>query len=128
LQGDATELGRVVLNLLVNALDAVESRGGVVHVSLREAKPQREAGTSADFYDFRDKAGRALLLEVRDDGVGMSADTRRNIFQPFFSTKADGHGFGLSTVLGTVRGHAGALEVESALGRGTTFRIWFPCE
>jgi signal transduction histidine kinase len=58
----------------------------------------------------------------------MAADTRCNIFQPFFSTKTDGHGFGLSTVLGTVRGHGGALEVESALGRGTTFRVWFPCE
>jgi signal transduction histidine kinase len=127
-RGDATELSRVVLNLLVNALDAVESRGGTVHVTLTEGKPAREGGSSGDFYDFRDSAGPSLLLQVSDDGVGMSADTRRSIFQPFFSTKRDGHGFGLSTVLGTVRGHGGALEVESALGRGTSFRIWFPCE
>lgn len=124
--GDATEISRVVLNLVVNALDAVQSHGGVVQLAVREGRPEPAVG--GDFYDFRAKGGPAVLLEVSDDGVGMSGETRRGIFQPFFTTKAEGHGFGLSTVLGTVRGHAGVLEVQSALGRGTTFRVWFPCD
>lgn len=125
-QGDTTEVRRAVLNLLVNALDAVQSHGGSVRVSVRADAPTMMS--ESDSYDFRDGGGPAVLLEVSDDGVGMSAETRRGIFQPFFSTKADGHGFGLATVLGTVRSHAGAIEVESELGAGTTFRLWFPCK
>jgi signal transduction histidine kinase len=126
-RGDATEIHRAVLNLVVNALDAVQAGGGSVHLSVRRGSNEPTPG-DAEMYDFRSGGGDTVLLEVSDDGVGMSTEVRRQMFQPFFSTKADGHGFGLSTVFGTVRGHAGAIEVKSALGRGTTFRIWLPCE
>lgn len=124
--GDATEIRRAVMNLVVNALDAVHDSGGSIRLAVRAGQPDPSPG--ADFYDFRSKDGPNVLIEVSDDGVGMSAETRRGMFQPFFSTKAEGHGFGLATVLGTVRGHTGAIEVESSLGQGTTFRIWLPCE
>jgi signal transduction histidine kinase len=125
-KGDATEIHRAVLNLVVNALDAVRTSGSSVRLAVRSGRP--EPSSNADFYDFRSTPGPTVLLEISDDGIGMSAGTRRGMFQPFFSTKADGHGFGLATVLGTVRGHEGAIEVESSLGLGTTFRIWLPCE
>jgi len=69
--------------------------------------------------------GRYVLLEVRDDGPGMVAGTVDRIFEPFFTTKFTGRGLGLAAVLGVVRGHRGALSVESSPGRGTVFRILF---
>jgi CheY-like chemotaxis protein len=69
--------------------------------------------------------GRYVSLEVRDDGPGMDAETVDRIFEPFFTTKFTGRGLGLAAVLGVVRGHRGALSVESAPGRGTVFRILF---
>jgi signal transduction histidine kinase len=66
------------------------------------------------------------VFEVEDDGAGMSGETQTRMFEPFFTTKVDGHGFGLASVLGIVRAHEGALQVESALGRGTILRVWIP--
>lgn len=124
IMGDATDMHRAIMNLVVNALDAVQGRGGTVRITVREDAPAPLVGDET--YDFRKFAGSTVLVEVRDDGTGMDEATRRRLFQPFFTTKSDGHGFGLPTVLGTVRGHDGALAVETAPGRGTTFRLWFP--
>jgi signal transduction histidine kinase len=70
--------------------------------------------------------GTYAFLEVRDNGPGMDADTLSRIFNPFFTTKQSGHGLGLAAVQGIVRGHRGALHVDSAPGRGARFCAWFP--
>lgn len=124
-QGDETQLRQVVLNLVANAGEAVGARGGrvelttqVVQVQVRElASAQGGAGLVP---------GRYALLEVADDGPGMDASTRERVFEPFFSTKLSGRGLGLAAVLGIVRGHGGAVTVESAPGRGSRFRVLLP--
>ena len=70
--------------------------------------------------------GRFVWLSVSDTGCGMDEETQRRIFEPFYTTKFTGRGLGLSAVLGIVRGHKGALYLESQLGKGSTFRILFP--
>lgn len=120
-QGDATALRQVVLNLIVNAFDALAPSGGRVTLRLRATPPPVDIA-----FDFRRGAPAFVLLEVEDDGPGMSPETQARVFEPFFTTKPEGHGFGLASVLGIVRGHEGALEVDSLLGRGTTLRIWIP--
>lgn len=120
-EGDATALRQVVLNLIVNGLDALSQNGGCVKLRLRETPPPVDLA-----FDFRRGAAAFVLFEVEDDGTGMSPETQARIFEPFFTTKPDGHGFGLASVLGIVRGHEGALEVDSMLGRGTVLRVWIP--
>ncbi len=67
-----------------------------------------------------------VCLTVADTGWGIAPETQARMFEPFFSTKADGHGLGLGIVQGIVHGHDGALDVDSVVGAGTTFRVWLP--
>lgn len=123
-QLDAVAVGRAVMNLLVNALEALPAEGGQITLSVREAEPStvaRERG-----YDFRVGSGRCGLIEVTDTGVGIPAKLVARVSDPFFTTKARGSGFGLATVLGTVRAHRGVFHVESSEGKGSRFCIWLP--
>jgi PAS domain S-box-containing protein len=122
---DVGQIQQVLMNLVINAAEAIGERGGTVTV----ATGGREV-TASDQGLWRASGqplapGRYMSLEVRDDGPGMDADTVDRIFEPFFTTKFTGRGLGLAAVLGVVRGHRGALSVESAPGRGTVFRILF---
>jgi signal transduction histidine kinase len=113
IKADPSQLEQVLLNLAVNARDAMPD-GGAVTIATGH-------GTDA--------AGRArVTLSVTDTGVGMTAEVRDRIFEPFFTTKAvgKGTGLGLSTVYGVVTQSGGTIDVESAVGRGTTFTVSFP--
>jgi len=124
--GNRATLLQVLMNLLTNASDALGGEEGGIAVSARRvARPDERfrhalgAEVSAD--------GKAwVLVEVRDTGVGMDEATRGRIFEPFFSTKAKGHGLGLAACLGIVSSHGGAIAVESTLGRGSTFSVLLP--
>lgn len=121
---DAIAIGRAVMNLLVNALEALPAEGGHIRLSVREAEPSTLA--RARGYDFRTEAGRCALVEVTDTGVGIPPQLVARVSDPFFTTKARGSGLGLATVLGTVRAHRGVFHVESSEGKGSRFCIWLP--
>ncbi|MGC3999927.1 MAG: response regulator [Anaeromyxobacter sp.] len=114
---DADQLAQVLLNLAVNARDAMPD-GGPLRIRTGEARgPVR---------DLDLPAGRWVTLAVSDGGVGMSEEVRSRIFEPFFTTKEAGTGLGLATVYGIVRQAGGAIRVESRPGAGTTFTVHLP--
>ncbi|MCU0619680.1 MAG: ATP-binding protein [Gemmatimonadaceae bacterium] len=124
-EGDAVQLRQVVMNLVVNATEALDGEPGEVTVRLTTADVASPAALSA-WASPECVAGRYVVLEVRDTGSGIDAGVLARIFDPFFSTKPTGRGLGLATVLGIVDRHGGFVAVDSVPGRGTTFRIHLP--
>lgn len=124
-KADATQLRQIVMNLVLNAVDALAGRNGEIRIRTSVASIDRplltRCVTGAGLPE-----GEYVTLEISDTGCGMSADVLNKIFDPFFTTKVSGRGLGLAAVLGIVRGHNGAMQVESAVGRGTTFRLYLP--
>ncbi len=125
-EGDATQLRQVVINLVANASEAVAERGGTVTVRTGPIRADDEAPRPSH-PNAGPAKGPAVFLEVEDSGCGMTADVIDKMFDPFFTTKFTGRGLGLAVVQGVVRGHRGALQVRSEPGRGTTFRLVLPC-
>ena len=125
-QADRSQMEQVLLNLYVNAWQAMP-KGGRLFVATRseiiEGRPARP-GTAAP------PSGPCVRLTVRDTGIGMDAATRERIFDPFFTTKERGRGtgLGLASVYGIIRNHGGGIDVISAPGAGTTFTIYFPAD
>ncbi len=125
IHADVSQIRQVVMNLITNAADAIGPAGGEILVSGGTVQADREYISQA--YHGKDSApGRYVFLEVRDDGCGMNEKTKARLFDPFFTTKFAGRGLGLSALLGIVRGHSGAVMVESEPGEGSTFRVLFP--
>jgi len=124
-EGDPAQVQQVVMNLITNAAEAMEGAEGVVRLHTR-AEDLRDVDAVANVLAEPIRPGRYVVLEVRDGGDGLDPELRGRIFDPFFSTKGHGRGLGLSTVIGVVRGHGGALEVETPSTGGTVFRAWFP--
>jgi signal transduction histidine kinase len=110
LAGDATQLQQVLLNLAINARDAMSNGGRLV--------------IQAD--NVTDPTGSYVRIRVADTGHGMPADVREKIFEAFYTTKAEGTGIGLSMVASIVERHGGRIEVDSEPGRGTEFRVFLP--
>ena len=124
IEADKTQLEQVVMNLLINAAEAIGESGGTLEVTAgyRHFAQDARHGYIAE----NEIRGGYVSLEVRDDGAGMDQETLRRIFDPFFTTKFMGRGLGLSAVLGIMRSHKGAIRVSSEPGRGTTFELLFP--
>ena len=125
IQGDATQLRQVIMNLVINASESIVSSGGVI--SLTTGRSNLEQPLPSEFGLGSDlPAGEYIFFEVTDNGCGMTAETRAKVFDPFFTSKFSGRGLGLAAVLGIVRGHKGAVKVTSEVDRGSTFRILIP--
>lgn len=125
IEADPVQIRQVIMNLIVNAADAIGDRSGVISVNTGVMHCDR-AFLSKTYLDESLTPGRYVFLEVTDTGCGMTEEIRGRIFDPFFSTKATGRGLGLAALLGIVRGHRGALQVSSEVGQGTTFQVAFP--
>jgi len=122
---DPTQLHQVLLNLCLNARDAMP-RGGTLSLSAENVVLD-ESHVS---FNHEGGVGPHVMLKISDTGTGIPADIRDKVFDPFFTTKevGKGTGLGLSTVLTIVRTNRGFLRLSSAVGKGTTFRIYFPAE
>ena len=121
-QADRTQMQQVLVNLCINARDAMPEGGTLLletkNVELKE-EDLKPAYAPA-------KPGKYIQISVSDTGIGMDAETRRRAFEPFFSMKEGGTGLGLSVVYGVLQSHKGFITVYSELGKGTTFRIYVP--
>ena len=123
---DPTHIRQVVLNLIINATEAVEE-DGVVTVETGE-ETLDAAMLKKMTFGTDVEPGRYVFIDVVDNGHGIPDDTLARMFDPFFSTKDQGRGLGMAAVRGIVRSHRAALRVTTAVGQGTRFRVWFPLD
>jgi PAS domain S-box-containing protein len=130
IQGDVAQMQQVVMNLITNAADAIGDENGAITLSTGHIECDEE-------YLGRNLADQALgaqspppgtyvCFQVSDTGCGMDEETRTKLFEPFFTTKFTGRGLGMAAVLGIVRGHKGAIMLDTEPGRGSTFRVLLP--
>jgi PAS domain S-box-containing protein len=124
-RGDAAQLQQIVMNLYTNAIDALGGRPGDVVVRTRRVVTDAPIPPAAVGEDPL-PPGEYVVLEVEDTGSGMDDETRRRLFQPFFSRKGPSRGLGLSAMLGALRAHHAGLQIRTAPGEGATFTLLFP--
>ena len=124
-KADAAQMQQVVMNLVINASDAIAERSGIITISTgllyADHNYLRQSCIQEDIPE-----GNYVFMEVSDNGCGMDAATRERIFEPFFTTKFTGRGLGMSAILGIIRSHHGALILYSEVGEGTTFKVLLP--
>jgi len=124
-EGDDVQLRQVVMNLLTNALDALEGRPGTVEVACGR-RWFDEADLAGMLSNSGLTEGEHAFIRVKDSGAGIGAEMLRRIFEPFYSTRGAGRGLGLAAVAGIVHGHRGAVLVESSPGSGACFTVLLP--
>jgi PAS domain S-box-containing protein len=122
---DATQIRQIVMNLILNASEAIGTHHGYISIKTDSIECTQDSFKDS-WLDSNLPAGLYISFEVTDNGCGMDDETLAKLFVPFFTTKRTGHGLGMSAVLGIVRGHRGAITVRSTKGEGTTFKILFP--
>ena len=121
--GDVAQLHQIVLNLVVNARDAMP-KGGTLTLAATNVTIDSQSSTAVR--EGKLSPGRYVLVETSDTGVGISEEIRGRIFEPFFTTKTSGKGIGLANVHAFVKNHGGFISVESNPGHGTTFKVFLP--
>jgi PAS domain S-box-containing protein len=126
MDADPSQLRQILMNLVINASEALEERPGLI--TIRTSVTKADAASLAPLHPAAPEVaeGDFVILEVADTGCGMTPETQAKILDPFFTTKFVGRGLGLAAVLGVVRAHAGTLQIQSEPGRGSTFRILLP--
>lgn len=124
-EADPSQLQQIVMNLAINAAEAVDNKG---EVSVRTGTAELDGTRHPNdiVLGITAPAGRYVFLEVSDSGPGIDEGTLQRIFDPFFTTKSAGRGLGLAAVQGIVRNHKGVIRVASAAGGGTTFCVYLP--
>jgi len=122
---DAGQVRQVIMNLITNASEAIGARPGTITLTTGAVDLDASA-LSRSRLEEGAAPGRYVFFEVHDDGCGMDERTLQRLFDPFFTTKFTGRGLGMSAVLGIVRGHNGAIFVDSTPGKGSAVRILFP--
>ncbi|MDA3901914.1 MAG: PAS domain S-box protein [Desulfuromusa sp.] len=122
---DATQLQQIIMNLVINASDAIGDNSGVIAISTGSMDCDRTY-LQETWLDENLAEGRYVFIEVADTGCGIEPSTVPRIFEPFFSTKFTGRGLGMAAVLGIVRGHSGAIKIYTEVGKGSTFKILLP--
>lgn len=125
IEGDVSQIHQVMMNLVINASEAIGERNGEITITTGIRECDRTYLADCYFAETLPE-GVYLYVEVTDTGSGISDEVRTRMFDPFFTTKFTGRGLGLAVVLGIVRGHSGTIRVTSTLGAGTSFRVHFP--
>lgn len=123
--GDSSQIQQIIMNLVTNAAEAIGDGCGTVTVKLNKTTVDA-AGLETDFNGESILPGQYACIEVTDTGCGMSEESLRRIFEPFYTTKFTGRGLGMSAVLGIIRSHGGAIQLSSILNVGTTTKVYFP--
>lgn len=131
MRGDAAQISQILMNLIINASDAIGEKSGSIHITTGAMQCDREYLDSVSLessagIDAPLAEGLYNFFSVSDTGCGMDADTIARIFDPFFTTKFAGRGLGLAAMLGIVRAHRGAIKICSEVGKGSTFKILLP--
>jgi PAS domain S-box-containing protein len=124
-EADATQIRQVVMNLITNASESLGDRSGTIRVVTSARRCALEE-LRTGYLDDHLAPGEYVVCEVSDTGCGMTPEVKARLFDPFFTTKFTGRGLGMAAVLGIVRGHRGAITVESEPGKGTTIRLLLP--
>ena len=124
-RADRGQIQQIILNLLLNARDAIPTQGGAIEVSFDSRQLDAAAAGALEPPMVR-QAGAYCVVRVKDEGIGMSAETLKHVFDPFYSTKDDGRGLGLAAALGIARAHGGGFQVESTVAAGSVFTLFLP--
>ncbi len=124
-EGDATQIRQVLMNLTLNAAEAIGETAGVITITTGRTLVSPEYLHRLSIQD-KLAPGEYVTLEVADNGCGMTPEVLARIFDPFFTTKFTGRGLGLAAVMGIVRGHKAGIKIYSEPGKGTTFKLLFP--
>ncbi|MAE72422.1 MAG: hypothetical protein CME06_18370 [Gemmatimonadetes bacterium] len=125
MHGDPSQIRQILMNLVVNASEAIGERSGVITISTGAMESSNEHLPGGHIIVLGEP-GTYVYVEVSDTGCGMDKKTVERIFDPFFTTKFTGRGLGLSAIMGIVTAHKGAFRVYSEVGKGTAFKVLFP--
>lgn len=123
---NTNQMQQILTNLVTNAQEAVDENKGVISLAVKVVSPGNIGAAHCFPNDWRQQDVDYACLEVSDNGCGIDSGDFNKLFDPFFSSKFTGRGLGLSVVLGLVKAHNGAVTVQSAVGQGSTFRVYIP--